>query len=294
MRRLGLAARTVLTAAALLVATGPHINAQPLPPDAAIVPPDTAELAEQVYAAGNADLTAAAIAAKSGEFADRMAALYFDHGSGPDWREEVARLHDPVRVSGLLLGAIGGLVSAPDFDADRIGPAIGASGVAARPNGRKNWLTARVLLGRMGAGDKAAARMQADPATLERIGKTIAAEELVTQAVSQRMNRDIAFARGFAGAEGFAFPTRMADIAADLILQLDELQAEEQARIELTLYAAFGARAAQNPGQLSFRQDDDAARALRSLMSRAEAEVVEQLATETGRAAARRLSGEAL
>ena len=108
------------------------------------------------------------------------------------------------------------------------------------------------------------------------------------------MNRDIAFAHGFAEGGGFDFPTAPEDMAADLWLQEPELTAEITARSELALYTAFAPLGAVAIDRIAIARATPRARALNAILALAEGDVLGQLAAESGRAAARRHEGSPL
>lgn len=264
-------------------------------PPAQAAPMTVQSLAEQVFQAGLGESRAAAISAEAGEFANRMGALYLGPGAGENWREEVGRIHDPARVSALLLAAIGAELTPVTAADTRLQGALGAKEVASRPDGQGMELAARIELARPGALDMLAVRMRAGDAgraeTLGRIDELMAARDMVAEAVAARMNRELSFARGFAEAGGFDFPTAPDDIAADLLLQMPELWQEEALRVRLTLFAAFAPLGESAIDLIAANRAAPENRALHALLARARDQVLDQLAAEAGRAAARRLKG---
>ena len=75
------------------------------------------------------------------------------------------------------------------------------------------------------------------------------------------------------------------------MLQLPEIRQEATMRIRLAWYAAYAPLGAGAVNRSAARRANPEARALESLLDRAEGNVIEQLAAETGRAAARRMKG---
>ncbi|WP_220185205.1 hypothetical protein [Paracoccus sp. S1E-3] len=258
----------------------------------------TQVLAEQVFQAALADRLAAVIAAESAEFADRMAILYLSDGSGPDWRAEVMRIHDPARVSGLLLGALQTRLAGNPVAAARLRALLGPTGVTAATDGRGLELAARMQLARPATLAATARRLEGDLARgtpeLAAIARIMRQGDPVTERLAARMNRDIAFARGFAEGGGFDFPTASEDVAADLWMQEPELVAEITARSELALYAAFVPLGAAAIDHIATARTMPRARAVSAILALAEGDVLDQLAAESGRAAARRHEGSPL
>ena len=265
---------------------------------AGMSPAETHVLAEQVFQAALADRLAAVIAAESAEFADRMAMLYLSDGSGPDWRAEVARIHDRARVSGLLLAALQARLAANPVAAAQLRALLGPTGVSAGTDGRGLELAARVQLARPETLAATARRLEADfgrgTAELAAITRIMRQGDPVSDRLAARMNREIAFARGYGAAGGFDFPTAPEDVAADLWLQEPELTAEITARSELALYAAFAPLGAAAIDHIAPVRAMPRARALSAILALAEGDVLDQLAAESGRAAARRHEGSPL
>lgn len=240
------------------------------------------------------------IGAESGAFADRAAAAYLDAGSGPDWRGEVALIHDPARVSALLLGAVGRRLDAPA--AARLAPLLGATGAAtgaaAGTDTRAALLDARLRLARPGERRDAELRLAAAGrrrATDLSLTRAMAdSQDAAALALAARLNRDLALADGFIAAGGYDFVATLEDAADDLGYRLDELQAETAAEVDLQYFTAFAAPDQGAARQIAAQTEHPARRQLDHLIAAAEAEVLEQLATETGRAAARRQEGHPL
>ena len=210
----------------------------------------------------------------------------------------MARIHDPARVSALFLGAIEAQLTPALIDDPALGPALGATGVSTETEGRGLELAARIELTRPGALSAAALRLGRDQkrgaVSLAALRALLNVTDPVPQMVAARLNREVAFARGFAAADGFEFPVTPDDIAADLMLQLREIRTETRMRTELTYHAAFAPLGVAAIDRIAAARRDPAAQRLDALMARIESEVLEQLAAETGRAAARRLKGTAL
>ena len=264
----------------------------------AMPPAETQALAEQIFQAALADRLAAVIAAESAIFADRMALLYLSDGSGPDWRAEVAQIHDPARVSGLLLAKLQARLAANPATTAQLGAHLGPGRVAAGTDGRGLELAARMQLVKPATLAAAARRLEADLARgtpeLAAIARIMGQGDPVAELLAARMNRDIAFARGYAEGGGFDFPVAAEDVAADLWLQEPELTAEITARSELTLYAAFSPLGAAAIDHIATVRAMPRARALSAILALAEGDVLDQLAAESGRAAARRHEGSPL
>lgn len=298
MRPNGLLAAAVTVFLAL---SGGALNAQSSPQGLAETVLSQAELqalAERVFDATLADRLAGVIAAESADFADRTAILYLSDGSGPDWRAELAQIHDAARVSALLLGALRVRLAANPGVAVRLQGLLGATGVAVGTDGQGLELAARMQLAHPATLAATANRFGAD---LGRGGPVLAAIDAmmaqldpVPARLAAQMNRDIAFARGFAEGGGFDFPTASEDVAADLWLQEPELTAEITARSELTLYAAFAPLGAAAIDHIAAVRATPRARVLAAILALAEGDVLDQLAVESGRAAARRHQGSPL
>lgn len=273
-------------------------SAQSGPGPADMSPADAGALAEQVFQATLADRLAAVIAAESAEFADRMAALYLSEGSGPDWRAEVAQIHDAARVSGLLLGALQVRLAANPDMAGRLRAQLTATGVASGTDGQGLELAARMQLAQpatlTATGRRLGADLRRGTAELAAIARIMGQGDMVAGRLAARMNRDMAFARGFAEGGGFDFPTAPEDVAADLWLQEPELTAEITARSELTLFTAFAPLGAAAIDRVAAARATPRARALNAILALVEGDVLDQLAAESGRAAARRHGGSPL
>ncbi|NHF72054.1 hypothetical protein [Paracoccus xiamenensis] len=287
--------------AVVLALLGGAALGQPSAPEQARPAMSTTEiqaLAEQVFEATLADRLAAVITAESAEFADRMAALYLSAGSGPDWRAEVAQIHNAARVSGLLQAALQVRLAENPVAAQRLRALLGATGVAAGTDGQGLQLAARMQLTKPERLAATARRLSADfgrgTAELSAITRMIGQGDPVTDRLAARMNREIAFARGYAQGGGFDFPTASEDVAADLWLQEPELTAEITARSELALYAAFAPLGAAAIDRIAAARAMPRARALAAILALAEGDVLDQLAAESGRAAARRHEGSPL
>lgn len=293
MRQISIAASMPAVLAAALSAAAAPVSGQ----DTRARPPafSTADsLAERLCQVAACEQLSAVIGLESGGFADRAGRDYLG-GSGDDWRGEVARIHDPARVSALLLGRLEQSLT-PALAADpRLQAALGATGVSADTDGRALELAARAELGRGDALNEAVARLLAERAqgraVLPAIRSLIAAERMIGDRVAAGMNRQIGFARGFASAGGFDFPIALEDVAADLSLKLPELRAEAELQVELELFAAFAPLGVAAIDRIAAARRTAPSRLLQKLISEAEAEVLDQLAEETGRAAARRLRG---
>ncbi|MFD1795787.1 hypothetical protein FQV27_03555 [Paracoccus aurantiacus] len=255
-------------------------------------------LAEQVFRATLADRHAAVIEAESAGFADRMAAVYLGDGSGADWREQVARIHDAGRVAALLLGALEWRLAENPALAQRMRNYLGATGVANGTDGMGLEMAARLQLTRPAVLAAAARRMQQDDAdggaALAAIRRMIAQNDPVSARLAAQLNRELSFARGYSAAGGFDFPTEPDDVAADLSLQLPEHVAQISAETELALYTAFAPLGAQAIERIAAARATPQSRAFRAVLDLAEADVLDQLAAESGRAAARRDKGSPL
>ena len=128
-------------------------------------------------------------------------------------------------------------------------------------------------------------------AVLAAIDHMIVMHDPVSRAMTRQMNRQIAFATAFSDAEGFEFPASPEDTAADLSLQIPELRQDAEMRIRLSWYAAYAPLGAPAVNRAAALMAGPEAQALNALIERAEQDVLEQLAGETGRAAARRMKG---
>lgn len=254
-----------------------------------------ASAAEKLFQRGLGESRAAVIGAESGIFANRMATIYLGGAEGESWRDEVARIHDPARISALLLAAVGRQLDRVGPGDSRLQAALGALGVDAGPDGQGMILAARIELARPGSLDALALRMRADDArdapVLAAIDEMMAAQDPAGAEVARAMNRQLAFVAAFADADGFEFPTSPDDAAADLSLQTPELYDEATIRIRLNWYAAYAPLGAAAVSRSAALRATPEMRALHGLMDRAEDEVLAQLADETGRAAARRMKG---
>lgn len=300
MRHFRIAASSVGIAFAMLWAgsLAAQEGGAPAAPLAGAAPHVTASLAEKLFQRGLGESRAAVIGAESVGFADRMAVIYLGGGEGASWREEVAQIHDPARVSGLLLAAIGQQLKGQQLEGTydpRLLAAVGATGVDAVPDGQGMILAARIELARPGSLEAVTLRMRADDAradpVLAAIDEMIADTDPASAEMARVMNRQLAFAAGFAEGGGYDFPTSRADTAADLSLQVPELYDEAVMRIRLCWYAAYDPLGAAAVNRSAARRDSAAMRALNALIERAEDDVLEQLGAETGRAAARRMKG---
>ncbi|WBU65559.1 hypothetical protein [Paracoccus aerodenitrificans] len=292
--------QAALLASVMILLPAGFVTAQlmPSPPVLAPQPGLGSELAERVFAAGLGERRAAVIAAEASEFADRMAVIYLDGKTGTDWRNVVSRIHDPSRVAGLLLGALESRMTPLVLSDPRFEPVLRATGVSSAGDGFGLELAARAELTRPDALQAALRRVQvaevAQSPVLEAVRKLITDTDPVPMQLVARMNRELAFARGFDAAGGFGFPTSLDDVAGDLILKLPELTAEEEMRAEITAFSAFAPLGVATIGKISHTRQALDARALQALLQQAEADVLEQLADESGRAAAQRLEGTSL
>lgn len=227
-----------------------------------------------------------------------MAALYLSEGSGPDWRAEVAQIHDAARVSGLLLGALQVRLAANPDMAGRLRAQLTATGVASGTDGQGLELAARMQLAQpatlTATGRRLGADLRRGTAELAAIARIMGQGDMVAGRLAARINRDMAFARGFAEGGGFDFPTAPEDVAADLWLQEPELTAEITARSELTLFTAFAPLGAAAIDRVAAARATPRARALNAILALVEGDVLDQLAAESGRAAARRHGGSPL
>ncbi len=268
------------------------------PAGAAMSQAEAEGLAETVFQATLADRLAAVVAAESAEFADRMAMLYLSDGSGPDWRAELARIHDPARVAGLLRAALRARLAANPAAARQLAARLGPVGGAAGTDGQGLELAARMQLAQPPTLAATARRFETDLARgtpeLAAIARIMRQGDIVTDRLAARMNREIAFARGYGAAGGFDFPTAPEDVAADLWMQEPELTAEIAARSELALYVAFAPLGAAAIDRIATARARPRARALSAILALAEGDVLDQLAEESGRAAARRHEGSPL
>ena len=289
----------VLAMVACLALAGPGSGVGVMAQDAdlQLIPaPHMAEpLAETLFQRGFGESRAAVIGAESDIFANRMAAIYMGGTEGESWRDEVARIHDPARVAALLLAAVQReLDRAGALDPDLV-LLLGATGVDVAPDGEGMILAARIQLARPGALEGVALRMRADEVkdapVLAAIDAMIDAEDPESTEMARSMNRQLAFATGFAEAEGFDFPASPDDAAADLTLQMPELLDEATMRIRLSWYAAYAPLGAAAVDRSAVLRARPGAEALRALLDRAESDVLAQLGRETGRAAARRMKG---
>ncbi|SDE99178.1 hypothetical protein SAMN05421538_1218 [Paracoccus isoporae] len=255
---------------------------------------DREDLAERLCARAACAQLSLAIAAESGMFADRVGAAYLG-GSGDDWRAEVARVHDPARISALLLARLEGRLTPALISDPALQAALGATGVSADSDARGLELAARAELQRnralRGTLRRWMADRRADAGVLRAIRALIDEQGMIGARVASGMNRQIAAARGFASAGGYGFPISLQDVAADLSLQLPEWRAEAELHLELSLYAAYAPLGAGAIDRIARARGTAPSRLLSRLVAGAEAEVLDQLAEETGRAAARRLRG---
>ncbi|MFV0409570.1 MAG: hypothetical protein ACK5LJ_07685 [Paracoccus sp. (in: a-proteobacteria)] len=264
----------------------------------ALAPAQVEILAEHLADLALVDRHAAAMAAESKDFAGHMAQLYLPEGGGVDWREEIARIHDPARVSALLIEAIERRLQRAGHAETQLFAAMGATGVSVDSDGQGRELAARIEL--CDPIHQLRTFIRLDYAAtqgstlLGDIRAMISDDGAVDTALASRLNRELAFARGFNEAGGFGFPTAPGDQAADLLEQLPDLRAEAAARTEMTYYAALAPLGEAGVGRIALVRQAPESRALRALMAGAEAEVLDQLAEESGRAAARRQRGNAL
>ncbi|TKW65633.1 MAG: hypothetical protein DI616_13530 [Paracoccus denitrificans] len=279
----------VSSAASLWAQEGPIVAAPPGSTLHLVAP-----VAETLFQRGLGESRAAVIGVESHLFADRMAAIYMGGVEGESWRNEVARIHDPARVSALLLAAIGQQVQGRQIDT-RLTSMLGATGANSGPDGQGMILAARIQLGQPARLEALAQRMQADDAraapVLVAIDEMIDEYDPVSAEMARNMNRQLAFVRGFAEADGFDFPTSPDDAAADLSLQSSELHAEATVKIRLNWYAAYAPLGPAAVSRSAAVRASPGMRALHALLERAEDDVLAQLAAETGRAAARRMKG---
>lgn len=294
MRHFGISASAAGIAVAIALGL-PACAEQRMVPLVPAEPMTIAPLAEKVFQAGLGESRAAVIGAESRLFADRMARVYLGGQEGGSWRQEVARIHDPARVSALLLAAISARLDPVRATDPRLLAALGATGVDAAPDGQGLLLAARIELAQPDRLDLLSLRMRADVArdapVLAAIDHMIAMQDPVTTAMARAMNRQVAFSVGFAEAGGFDFPTDPEDAAADLSLQIPELQQDAAMQIRLIWYAAYGPLGAAAVNRSAALRASAEMQALHGLIERAEDDVLEQLAAETGRAAARRMKG---
>lgn len=278
-----------------LCGAAPDPQAAPLQVQSA---PQDPALAQKLFRAALADRRAQVIAAESGEFADRMAAIYLQDGSNADWRAQVGRIHDPARVSAMLLAALRErLAQRPDL-AERLRVGLVASGVAPASDGQGLELAARVQLTRHETLAAVLRRLAEDDArgapVLAAIRRMMTEDDQVAQLLAAQLNREIAFARGFSDAGGFGFPAELDDVAADLSLQLPEQQAQTTAQRELALFAAFAPLGAEAVDRIAAARASAQSRLLAGVLALAEGDVLDQLAAESGRAAATRDEGNPL
>ncbi|MDO5643946.1 MAG: hypothetical protein Q4G26_16350 [Paracoccus sp. (in: a-proteobacteria)] len=254
--------------------------------------PHSDNLAERAFQAGMGESRAQVIGAESGLFAERMALIYLAAPGGASWRAEVAKIHDPARVSGLLHEALGRVLAEEGATPDLLA-ALGAVGVSAEGQGM--LLATRLELARPDGLAVASERLRADAArgapVLAAIDAMIATQDMVMPALAGALNRQLAFATSFGEAGGFDFPTSPEDAAADLMLQSTEIAHEVEMRLRLEWYVGYGPLGAAAVNRAAARRASPEARALDSLIDRAEALVLEQLAAESGRAAAARMRG---
>ncbi|MFV0292426.1 MAG: hypothetical protein ACK5II_04080 [Paracoccus sp. (in: a-proteobacteria)] len=249
---------------------------------------------ERILAPVLLDHRADAISAEAARFADRMAAVYLPGGGGTDWRNEVMAIHDPAHVLVLLQEAVDKRLLAKN-NTNLVPEAARAQ---MDPEGQQLELMARIGLSDPDMLEAVAVHLRRDKAQgaeiLAVIDSLIKADGVIDATLAAGMNRELAFARGFSEAGGFGFPTSLDDVAADLNLQISELRSESSARIELTYYAAFASLGVVGVGHVALARETPESHWMRTLIAQAEAEVLDQLAVEAGRAAARRQKGNAL
>ncbi|WP_158644601.1 hypothetical protein [Paracoccus jeotgali] len=262
-----------------------------------VLPPEALQgLADDIFREQLAERRAAVIEAEAGRFAELMAAVYLGDGSSADWRAQLRRIHDRARVSGLLLAALQARLAARD--ANDLLPTGGATGVALAKDGRGLALAARLELARPGALEAAAERLEtarrADSPVLDAIRQDLLPEAEIDAMLAAHLNRQIAFAEGFHEADGFGFPADLDDVAADLSLQIEEQRREILAEAEITAFAAYAPLGVAAIARIGAARNAGAGRARQDLMALAESDVLDQLARESGRAAAKRDEGQPL
>lgn len=292
----------IITGISILAATLYSVNiaysqslSSPLQPPVIDIPPSQESLTEQVFSIALGETRAVIISAESVSFAKQMAAIYFDGRERKNWYHEVAQIHDPVRVSKLFYDAINIQLTAEVSDRSHFLSALQSVQTNAEPMLTKPELAARMALtlpDTMAAIDtQISANQTQETPLLAAIDEMIAAEDPVTPALAARMNRELAFAKGFIEAHGYDFPFTLDDTAADLTQQIPELRDKIAEKNRAVWYAALVPLRSEFSTSILITRKNDDVRKLLALIERAEQDVLDQLAIETGRAAAHRIKG---
>lgn len=228
--------------------------------------------------------------------ADEMAAMLFERGSDAGWRDRVAAIHDPARLTGMFSAAFApALAAAPDEAVAEViafyeTPA-GRQLVALELDARRAMLDADTEEGAIAAFADAVA---IDSPRVAQIDALIEGADLIEPNVAAALNASLAFSRGFADEGGYQVPMSEGEILSETWAQEEDIRQQTHEWIEAFLYLAYSPLSdAELDAYIAFASSDAGLHLSEALLAGFDA-LFAKTSYEMGQAAAQRVSGQQL
>lgn len=228
--------------------------------------------------------------------ADEMAGMLFERGSDAGWRDRVAAIHQPARLTGIFRSGVGpALQAAPD---DAVAEAIafyeapaGQQLVALELDARRAMLDSDTEEAAISAFADAVA---IDSPRVAQIDKLIERADLIEPNVAAALNASLAFSQGFADEGGYQIPMSEGEILSETWAQEEDIRQQTHEWIEAFLYLAYSPLSdAELDAYIEFAGSDAGLALSAALLSGFDA-LFAQTSREMGQAAAQRVSGQQL
>lgn len=228
--------------------------------------------------------------------ADEMAAMLFERGSDAGWRDRVAAIHEPARLTEIFRDAVGpALASAPDgVLAEAVAfyeTEIGKQLVALELDARRAMLDSDT--------EEAAITAFADAVAIDsprvaQIDALIERADLIEPNVAAALNASLAFSRGFADEGGYQVPMSEGEILSETWAQEEDIRQQTHEWIEAFLYLAYSPLSDAELAAYTEFAGSDAGLSLSGALLAGFDALFAQTSREMGQAAAQRVSGQQL
>ncbi|MFV0301751.1 MAG: hypothetical protein ACK5IP_12900 [Paracoccus sp. (in: a-proteobacteria)] len=228
--------------------------------------------------------------------ADEMAGMLFQRGTDAGWRERVAAIHDPARVTAMLRPALTGtLADLPAAEGraalDFLRTPLGQQVVQLELQARRAIIDQDTEDGAIEAYRQA--RAIGSP-RLRQIDRLIGAADLMEPAIAAALNEALAFSRGFAAEGGFQIPMTETEMLAQTWAQEPEIRTMIEEWLPAYLLLAYSPLSDEDLARYVDFGTSGAGRALWMALNDAYEEVYTRISREMGEAAALHISGRQL
>lgn len=228
--------------------------------------------------------------------ADEMAAMLFERGSDAGWRDRVAAIHEPARLTEIFRDAVGpALASAPDgVLAEAVAfyeTEIGKQLVALELDARRAMLDSDTEEAAITAFADAVA---VDSPRVAQIDALIERADLIEPNVAAALNASLAFSRGFADEGGYQVPMSEGEILSETWAQEEDIRQQTHEWIEAFLYLAYSPLSDAELAAYTEFAGSDAGLSLSGALLAGFDALFAQTSREMGQAAAQRVAGQQL